>query len=379
MPKKLTQEEFIRRANETHKGRYDYSKVEYIGSAIPITIICSKHGEFKQKPTSHLGGHGCRKCYNESLIGKNKYNRESFISKARSVHGNKYDYSSVEFVNTYTPVAIICPVHGKFYQKPHDHFMYGCLLCGGKIKKSTERFIEDAQRIHGEKYDYSLVDYKSSTQKIDIICPQHGIFKQKPSSHLHGDGCPNCAIKSRKRLLFGVGNFDMYSECKSDSYKAWIEMLRRCYDTKSLHKWESYIDVTVCEEWHTYSNFKAWFDDPATGYHKGYQLDKDILSGKTKVYSPNTCCLIPPRLNLCFTHHRKTNGLPLGVCFQKGKYVAQFSPQKKNGYLGRFETVEEAFDAYKAARESYIKNLATSLYTNARLLKRFMMLLCDTR
>lgn len=103
MPKKLTQEEFIRRANEIHNGRYDYSKVQYVNGTTPVIIICPEHGEFVQKPSSHLGGHGCRKCYDESLIGKNKYNRESFIEKARSVHGDKYDYSSVEFVNTYTP------------------------------------------------------------------------------------------------------------------------------------------------------------------------------------------------------------------------------------------------------------------------------------
>lgn len=370
MPKKLTQEEFIRRANEIHNGRYDYSKVQYVNGTTPVIIICPEHGEFVQKPSSHLGGHGCRKCYDESLIGKNKYNRESFIEKARSVHGDKYDYSSVEFVNTYTPVAILCPIHGKFYQKPHDHFMYGCRLCGGRAKMDNESFIKAAKHTHGERYDYSTVDYVSSIKKVKIVCPKHGVFLQTPRSHIHGDGCPKCGIEKRKRLLFGVGFFDLYSENRSASYKAWIEMLRRCYDTTTTHKWGAYTEVTVCTEWHTYSKFKAWFENPENGYREGYHLDKDILSKENKIYSPETCCLIPPALNLCFTHHRKTNGLPLGVCFQKGKYVAQFSPQKKNGYIGRFETVEEAFDAYKEVRETYIKNLAISLYKNGEITKR---------
>lgn len=370
MPKKLTREEFIERARKVHGERYDYSKVVYTDCFTPVVIVCPKHGEFVQKPTAHLGGHGCRCCYDESLVGKNKYDLEAFIKKARETHGNKYDYSAVKYVNTTTPVAIICPIHGRFMQKPRDHFMYGCRLCGGRTKMNNESFIKAAKRTHGERYDYSMVDYVSSIKKVKIACPKHGVFLQTPRSHIHGDGCPKCGIEKHKRLLFGVGVFDLYSENKSASYKAWIEMLRRCYDTTTTHKWDAYTEVTVCMEWHTYSNFKAWFENPENGYREGYHLDKDILSKENKVYSPETCCLIPPALNLCFTHHRKTNGLPLGVCWRKGKYVAQFSPQKKNGYLGRFDTAEEAFNAYKTARETYIKNLATSLYLNGEITKR---------
>ena len=82
MPKKLTREEFIRRANEIHKGRYDYSKVEYVNSYTKVCIICPEHGAFMQTPTIHLGGHGCRKCYDESLTGKNKYDRQSFTANS---------------------------------------------------------------------------------------------------------------------------------------------------------------------------------------------------------------------------------------------------------------------------------------------------------
>ena len=247
MGKKITTTEFIRRAREIHGDKYDYSQTVYHKSKEPVDIICPTHGLFHQTAISHLCGHGCTKCGVASTHDIQRRSTESFIAKAREVHGDRYDYSSVEFVNTYTPVAILCPIHGKFYQKPHDHFMYGCRLCGGRAKMDNESFIKAAKHTHGERYDYSTVDYVSSVKKVKIVCTEHGVFMQTPRSHIHGDGCPKCGIEKRKRLLFGVGVFDLYSENRSESYKAWIEMLRRCYDT-TPNKWAAYTEVTVCTE-----------------------------------------------------------------------------------------------------------------------------------
>ena len=126
------------------------------------------------------------------------YNTEEFIRRARLVHGDKYNYSKVEYVNSQTKVCIICPIHGEFLQTPDDHLQgHGCIICGyynaGNNVLSTNDFILRAREVHGDKYDYSKTKYNGIYQKICIICPKHGEFKQKPIKHIIGQGCPICA------------------------------------------------------------------------------------------------------------------------------------------------------------------------------------------
>ena len=122
---------------------------------------------------------------------------EEFIVKAREVHGDKYDYSKVEYVNQLTKVCIICPTHGEFEQTPDSHLHgHGCPKCVGK-NKTTEQFIEEAREVHGDKYDYSKTYYNGAFKKVTIICPIHGEFWQKPTMHLIGQGCPKCSGKNK--------------------------------------------------------------------------------------------------------------------------------------------------------------------------------------
>ena len=111
MPKKKTKEEFIKEATEKHEGKYDYSKVDYVNSKTKVCIICSEpeHGEFWQTPYGHLSGRGCKKCANEANGERCRSSKEEFIKKARKVHGDKYDYSKVEYVNARAKVCIIVP------------------------------------------------------------------------------------------------------------------------------------------------------------------------------------------------------------------------------------------------------------------------------
>jgi hypothetical protein len=116
-----------------------------------------------------------------------------FIEKARLKHGDKYDYSLIEYANKISKVKIICSEHGIFEQRPDSHLSgCGCQKCSGIYKPSTEEFVIKAKEIHGNKYDYSLVDYKKSNDKITIICPTHGNFETTPNNHLNGKDCPNC-------------------------------------------------------------------------------------------------------------------------------------------------------------------------------------------
>lgn len=197
MPKKLTQDNFISRASEIHGGKYDYSKVNYKGAEEKVCIICPKHGEFWQTPHRHLMGDGCPKCSSKALL-----NNEEFAKKAKAIHGNKYDYSKVQYIDSLTKVCIICPEHGEFWQRPSAHLSgMGCPLCsaisrGKKSRLSQDDFIKKANEIHKNKYNYSKFVYINAVTPSTILCPLHGGFLQTPHKHLSGHGCPICGSKN---------------------------------------------------------------------------------------------------------------------------------------------------------------------------------------
>ena len=184
---------FINSANNVHNGYYDYSKVEYKNAHTKVCIICPEHGEFWQTPNHHIMGSGCPKC-----CGR-KYTLEDFLTESRKVHGDKYDYSKVVFVNKTTKVCIICPEHGEFWQTPTKHIngQQGCPKCNYGGKSKHEKFIEKAKMIHGDKYDYSKVKYINCNTRVCIICPEHGEFWQTPTKHLIGRGCKLCGESKR--------------------------------------------------------------------------------------------------------------------------------------------------------------------------------------
>ena len=190
--RKKTTEQFIAEARAVHGDKYDYSKVQYVRRDVKVTIICKHHGPFEQQPSSHLKGRGCSRCW-----GNHKFTTEEFKAKAKEIHGDKYDYSKVQYVGSKTKVTIICPEHGPFEQQPRQHvnLAHGCPQCTGYIgQRTTEEFKAKAKEVHGDKYDYSKVEYVNSKTKVTIICPDHGEFEQAPDHHFNnGRGCPQCA------------------------------------------------------------------------------------------------------------------------------------------------------------------------------------------
>ena len=197
MAERLTKENFIRRAKEVHGEKYDYSKVIYKNNKTKVCIICPIHGEFWQTPKHHIyRKQGCPKC-----SGCYRRTTEDFIKRARDIHGDRYDYSKVKYINTKTKVCIICPEHGEFFVTPRDHIYShaGCPKCSGCYRSTTEEFIEKAEKLYGKKYDYSKVEYINSKTKVCIICHEkdifgneHGEFWQRPNDHLRGYECPKC-------------------------------------------------------------------------------------------------------------------------------------------------------------------------------------------
>jgi G:T-mismatch repair DNA endonuclease (very short patch repair protein) len=267
--------EFIEKANEKYNNKFDYSKVKYISLKKNITIICNEHGEFKQTPYHHIKSKfGCTKCsIKDSVINRTKddnkfldeikerfgdvfdyskvkyinsktnvilickkHNKEfnmipnrllnakiccpdcvidnkktknkkpfdKFIEEANKKHNYKFDYSKVEYVNSGTDIIIICPEHNEINTTPHQHLNSptGCQKCSGKYKKNTDEFIEEAIKIHGDMYDYSNVNYINTHTNVIIYCKKHKInYEQTPSMHLNGSRCKTCAdeIGSEKR------------------------------------------------------------------------------------------------------------------------------------------------------------------------------------
>ena len=203
---KLSDEEFISKAKEVHGNKYDYSKVEYVNNRIPVIIICPEHGEFLQAPDKHIGGHGCEKCGRISIANKKRSSKEEFIEKAIKVHGNKYDYSKVEYVANNIPVCIICPEHGEFLQSPSSHLNgCGCARCSRPHSGLTkDEFVAEAKKIHGNKYDYSKVEFTTTKDVVCIICPKHGEFFQSVDNHMRGNGCPTCNESLLEKIISQV-------------------------------------------------------------------------------------------------------------------------------------------------------------------------------
>ena len=202
-------EKFIDKACLKHSNKYDYSKVNYINGITKVEIICPIHGSFWQQPGTHLQGAGCPKCG-----GVYRYDTKSFIEAAKKIHGDKYDYSKVEYKNAHTKVEIVCPIHGSFWQSPNSHISSvnkcGCPQCSmnryptsGRFKKrSFEDVIEAAKKIHGDKYTYDPSTFKNMHTPMEIICPDHGEFWQAPSTHIHGKaGCPACRESKGERAI----------------------------------------------------------------------------------------------------------------------------------------------------------------------------------
>ncbi len=188
---RLSKEEFVRKANLVHKGKYDYSKAEYLGTEKDICIICPKHGEFWQRPHNHLHGFGCPKC-----SGTYVPSTEEFIERARQKYGDKYDYAKVVYRSAKEKICVICPEHGEFWVLPNNFLRQrGCPKCSGNYGLDKDSFIEAADKRFEHKYDYSKVIWKNYRTPVCIVCPEHGEFWQSPYMHLRTLGCSKCSGK----------------------------------------------------------------------------------------------------------------------------------------------------------------------------------------
>lgn len=192
MSKRLTIQELIVRAKEVHGDKYDYSLVENEGLFVKNKIICKKCGNVFEMPfNNHINQkQGCKFRKHRSY----KYSTDEWVDKAKKIHGDKYDYSKVNYINKNTKICIICPKHGEFWITPDKHVnsKQGCPKCAKNYKLDTDSFVKKARLVHGEFYNYDKCLYKDTETKVCIVCPEHGEFWQTPHGHLSGQGCPKC-------------------------------------------------------------------------------------------------------------------------------------------------------------------------------------------
>lgn len=196
---------FEEKARKVHGDKYSYCLVDYKNSKAKVTIFCCEHGPFDQTPNAHLNGSGCPKCGERKRHESRKLSLRDSIDKAREFHGEKYDYTLVEYEFVTDKVNIVCPVHGPFPQIWINHYRgQGCPKCGVEQRSESQSmtrddFISRSTLVHGDKYDYSLVDIDRYRDKVTIICPEHGPFPQTCENHYSsGAGCPKCAVKTSK-------------------------------------------------------------------------------------------------------------------------------------------------------------------------------------
>lgn len=198
MGKKNTLENFLEKA-ERLCPKYDLSLVkEYVNNSTKIPVIChekdfcgKEHGIFMITPSNLLKSRGCPKC--KGIFSSDE--RKQFCEK---LYDGKYDYTKSDFSKVKKKTIITCPIHGDFEIDFDHHFNshIGCKQCSKPVF-NTKTFTNEASKKHDFKYNYSKTDYKTSHEKVIIICPEHGEFMQTPNAHLNGEGCPECAKKRR--------------------------------------------------------------------------------------------------------------------------------------------------------------------------------------
>jgi Zn finger protein HypA/HybF involved in hydrogenase expression len=199
--RKLLLQDFIEKAKQVHGETYNYDLVDYVGNKIKVKIVCYKHGIFEQQPSNHTHGAGCLQCGLVVMGLSKSQTKDGFVEKAKQVHGETYNYDLVDYVGNKIKVKIVCSEHGIFSQRPNDHLSnYGCPSCGS-TKITTEKFIKRANQIHANKYSYEKVKVILSKKKVTINCPEHGYFEQVVDYHLQGNGCPKCRESKGERFI----------------------------------------------------------------------------------------------------------------------------------------------------------------------------------
>ena len=269
MPRKKTTEKFIKDAEDIHGDKYDYSKVDYQGFDKEVIIICYKHGDFKQLPGVHMHGNiGCQKCADLKRRETRKSNTfKNLIILAKKIHGDKYDYSQVIYIDSTIPVSIYCKKCKKYFNMTlsnHTHKTkpQNCSHCCGTKKLTIEEFNKRAKEVHNDEFDYSeITEIINCDTNIKIFCRKcKDYFYQTPYSHLKGSKCNGKCSKNKKKskeeflneakekLAENFNNFD-YSKTEYVNCHTNIQIICKIHNIEFIQAPHSHLkNITGCEE-----------------------------------------------------------------------------------------------------------------------------------
>lgn len=223
-----TFEDFVTKSTETHGDLYDYSEVLYTDSHTKVNIICKTHGGFFQKPTHHVDGIGCPKCGKDSAASKLKRTDEEFISKARAVHGDRYDYSEMNYKNSNFKITVKCREHGTWKTSPVNHLVgSGCPTCGGSRGFSAEE--DGIFYIIQSPDDITKVGIsnRAAENRLKNVSSSYGKPFRK-IKHYYGGGAAILNLEKeiikllRKEYKQPNFVFDGYTECFYDVNLPWL-------------------------------------------------------------------------------------------------------------------------------------------------------------
>ena len=310
----LTTEDVIKEAINVHGDKYIYDKLIYVNNSEKMIITCKIHGDFEQSRNNHVGKkHGCNICAEVSRKLTKSKPLDTFITESKNIYGDKYDYSKVIYSNNKTKVIIICKIHGEFLIPPAYHLFYniGCPQCGQRIKLTYEIFMNKAIEIHGDKYDYSLVNPENicHTSKLDIICKIHGKFTQVAQHHIRDkSGCRKCGhISGNKKNTYTQEEFIIKAK----------EIHGNKYDySKVIYKKSNEDIIILCNKGHEFSQ-KA-------SYHlAGYGCMKCCNKSEGKLFEK--VVIIYPTLKEQFkvSWCKKKTYLPFDFCIEEHKIIIE--------------------------------------------------------
>lgn len=223
--KTITCEFFITEANNIHNDLYDYSLIDKeIIKKEKCPIICKKHGIFYQNYDVHITKKcGCNKCSGEETGNRFRYSNDKLINLSKLKFNDFFQYEEIN-----NSLEITCPIHGKIDLDIRAHYRNttGCKICSANTERkfnnsNTEEFIKKSKLIHGERYDYSKVEYINKDSKVIIICKEHGEFLQKPTIHLKASNCKRCNVSGWDRTSW-------INQCKNNADP--LIYFIRCYN-----------------------------------------------------------------------------------------------------------------------------------------------------
>lgn len=230
--------------------------------------------------------------------------------------------------------------------------------------KESPNFVNHIGEIHitTEGYPITIIDSTGVTN--NTIMFECGLILR----NRHYNAIKSGQIKNPYHpSVYGVGYYGIgkykakIKEKPTPHYQKWIKMFQRCYGGELIKGNKTYLDCEVAKEWHNFQVFAEWFDKKWKSDMDKWCLDKDILLKGNKIYSPDTCCIIPQEINKLFSRRQNKRGkYPIGVTLNKrlNKYEVQIGIRGKRTYKGIFDTPEEAFNIFKIEKEKYIKEVA---------------------